>query len=181
MGCTVTRQARQRSFNFCFDFVTIVKRRVGAVAAGAIVAIATLAMPIVPAFGSSLSECDATPSIHVTVNDIRTPSGQIVADLHGDDPDTFLKKGSKLSRTRIEVEGDHVSFCIPVAAPGRYAVAVYHDVNANRKFDKNLLGLPKEPYGVSNNPRVYLRAPKFDEAAIDVDGRTVDIAILLND
>ena len=35
-------------------------------------------------------------------------------------------------------------------APGRYAVAAYHDVNGNGELDKVPPGLPTEPYGFSN-------------------------------
>ncbi|MEP6360832.1 MAG: DUF2141 domain-containing protein, partial [Balneola sp.] len=34
---------------------------------------------------------------------------------------------------------------------GEYAIAVYHDKNENGKIDTNLLGIPKEDYGFSNN------------------------------
>ncbi len=36
---------------------------------------------------------------------------------------------------------------------GEYAIAVYHDKNKNGKLDTNLLGIPKEDYGFSNNAR----------------------------
>ena len=52
--------------------------------------------------------------------------------------------------------------------PGTYAITVYHDRNANRRFDKNWLGMPKEDWGVSNNVRPRLRAPRFNEAMLDV-------------
>ncbi len=53
--------------------------------------------------------------------------------------------------------------------PGRYAITVYHDTNDNRRFDKNWLGLPKEAWGVSNNVRPRLRAPRFAEATFDLE------------
>lgn len=36
---------------------------------------------------------------------------------------------------------------------GEYAIAVYHDKNKNGKIDTNLLGIPKEDYGFSNDAR----------------------------
>ncbi|MBI1262741.1 MAG: DUF2141 domain-containing protein [Rhizobiales bacterium] len=51
---------------------------------------------------------------------------------------------------------------------GTYAVAVSHDLNGNRKTDTNFLGIPKEAWGVSNNVRPNLRAPRFDEAAFNL-------------
>ena len=52
--------------------------------------------------------------------------------------------------------------------PGTYAITVYHDRNDNRRFDKNWLGIPREGWGVSNNVRPRLRAPRFDEAMLDL-------------
>lgn len=52
---------------------------------------------------------------------------------------------------------------------GTYAVAVIHDVNGNRKVDTNLLGIPKEGYGFSNNARSLFRAPRFHDAAFAHD------------
>lgn len=48
---------------------------------------------------------------------------------------------------------------------GTYAVAVIHDLNGNRRVDTNLLGIPREGYGFSNNARSLFRAPRFQEAA----------------
>ncbi|WP_198148187.1 DUF2141 domain-containing protein [Elstera litoralis] len=63
-------------------------------------------------------------------------------------------------------------------APGRYALAVSHDRNGNRRLDENFFGIPTEAWGVSGNIRPSLRAPRFDEAAFSVaaDG-TTEIAI----
>ena len=47
---------------------------------------------------------------------------------------------------------------------GQYAVSVFHDENMNEKLDKNLVGIPKEGYGASNNPGRKMRAPTFEEA-----------------
>jgi uncharacterized protein (DUF2141 family) len=47
---------------------------------------------------------------------------------------------------------------------GEYAVSVFHDENMNEKLDKNLMGIPKEGYGASNNPGRKMRAPTFEEA-----------------
>lgn len=49
--------------------------------------------------------------------------------------------------------------------PGKYALAVYHDANDDRKLNTNALGIPKEGYGFSNNVRPRFSAPRFEEAA----------------
>jgi uncharacterized protein (DUF2141 family) len=63
--------------------------------------------------------------------------------------------------------------------PGWYAVAVYHDQNNNGQLDKKIFGIPKEPYGFSNNIRPTVSAPKFDECKIQVQGEDKVITIKL--
>lgn len=52
--------------------------------------------------------------------------------------------------------------------PGRYAIVVIHDENENQKLDRNLLGIPKEGFGFSNNPRVVFSAPSWQAASTEV-------------
>jgi uncharacterized protein (DUF2141 family) len=51
--------------------------------------------------------------------------------------------------------------------PGRYALSVYLDENRNHRLDKNSLGIPKEPVGASNNPKIHVGMPHFDECSFD--------------
>lgn len=60
---------------------------------------------------------------------------------------------------------------------GRYAIAIAHDLNGNRRVDTNLIGLPTEPWGVSNNVRPNLRAPRFDEAVFTIGADAKDVVI----
>jgi len=46
-----------------------------------------------------------------------------------------------------------------------YAVSVFHDENYNGKLDTNLLGIPREGVGASNDARGNFRPPKFGAAA----------------
>jgi uncharacterized protein (DUF2141 family) len=61
--------------------------------------------------------------------------------------------------------------------PGRYAIIVIHDENANGRLDKNFFGVPTEPYGFSNHAQGFLGPPSFDDAAIVLDGRN-DAAVV---
>lgn len=51
--------------------------------------------------------------------------------------------------------------------PGIYAISCFHDVNGNGKLDVNLLGIPTEPYGFSNNARPKFRAPSWSESKFE--------------
>jgi uncharacterized protein (DUF2141 family) len=57
-----------------------------------------------------------------------------------------------------------VTVTIPDLPEGDYAVSVGHDVNRNHKVDKNIFGVPKEQWGMSNNPHATIKAPSFKTA-----------------
>ena len=58
-----------------------------------------------------------------------------------------------------------------------YAVAIFHDKNSNDKFD-TFFSIPKEKFGFSNNARVFLGPPKFEDASIFV-GQNSSVEIMI--
>lgn len=113
-------------------------------------------------------------SVLVQVHGVRSDRGALVAVLYGDNPGDFLKKGARLARERVPARVGSVALCLGAPRSGVYAVAVYHDENDNRRFDRSWIGLPSEGFGVSNNPRPFLRPPTHRESAFEVGtGRTV--------
>jgi uncharacterized protein (DUF2141 family) len=63
-----------------------------------------------------------------------------------------------------------VTVTVPGLPSGDYAVAIAHDVNKNHKLDKNLFGVPKEQWGMSNNPHATVKAPSFSTAKFSLTG-----------
>ncbi|PLK44761.1 DUF2141 domain-containing protein [Emticicia sp. TH156] len=63
-------------------------------------------------------------------------------------------------------------------SPGQYSVRVYHDVNGNQKLDTNLIGIPKEPWGMSNNVKAVLGPPDFKESLFWLkEDKTIEIVL----
>jgi uncharacterized protein (DUF2141 family) len=67
---------------------------------------------------------------------------------------------------------------VPGVPPGRWAVQGFHDENDNEEFDQNLLGLPQEGFGFSNNPPLRGK-PRYAESAIDVREPKTEISLRL--
>jgi uncharacterized protein (DUF2141 family) len=59
---------------------------------------------------------------------------------------------------------------------GRYAISLIHDENGNGKLDTRLM-IPREGYGFSRDAPVRMGPPKFAQAAFDVAGEPVRLAI----
>ena len=53
-----------------------------------------------------------------------------------------------------------------------YAIAIFHDKNSNDEFD-TFFSIPKEKFGFSNNARVFLGPPKFEDASIFVGQNSI--------
>ncbi len=65
--------------------------------------------------------------------------------------------------------------------PGTYAASVYEDLNGNQKLDRNLIGIPKEPVGVSENSSKHFGPPRFDDCSFRLGRTAQTIAITLVD
>ncbi len=115
--------------------------------------------------------------VRVTVNGVG--SGGILSVELYHDPDNFLNKKGRTKRIRIPAsEGQH-TVCFDLEKQGTYAVAAYHDVDGNRKLNKKWNMMPKEPFGLSNNPEQDFGFPEFSDSAFTTDTLGADISINL--
>ena len=79
-------------------------------------------------------------------------------------------------RSSTRADGTYVLADVPA---GDIALLVYVDENDNGVIDKNFIGIPKEPLGISNNYRPK-GPPVFSRAAIpiaDGEAESIDIAL----
>lgn len=130
---------------------------------------------------TSQTSCDeSTPeTIQVTVEKVRSSKGLITAVLYSDDPKTFLKRGARLDRIRVDAREGETTLCLRAPAAGRYSVALYHDENGNEEFDRDFLGIPSEGYGFSQNPGFRFGKPDVEETLFTIDGTPVSLRIAM--
>ena len=55
---------------------------------------------------------------------------------------------------------------------GNYSIRVMHDVDGNGKLNTNMVGMPREPWGFSNNARGSFGPPKWQDTVFEVRGDT---------
>ncbi len=56
---------------------------------------------------------------------------------------------------------------------GKYAIRFFHDENANGKMDTNMMGVPIESYGFSNNAKgLFGSPPEFSKMIFDASKNT---------
>lgn len=93
-------------------------------------------------------------------------------------PGKAFPEGEPMEGKRVDATSGSVKTVFSVE-PGEYAVAVYHDENGNGKMDKRMFGIPKEPYGFSNDFRPTMSAPKFKDCQFKVgsEGKTISVKL----
>lgn len=106
--------------------------------------------------------------IQVVVDGMRNASGDLAITLYPDIPSRFLAHHGSLYVGRVKAVAGTTTGCIFVPKPGVYAIAIYHDENANGKFDRSGIGLPDEGYGFSNNPTTLFGLPSFRSVRLNI-------------
>jgi len=101
----------------------------------------------------------------INISNIKTKKGSIQIGLY-DDPKVFPEVGKEMQRFYIEVDSKDFSYTLKDLQKGTYAIAIYHDLNNDKECNTNFIGIPKEPYGFSNNIKPVFSAPSFKKTAI---------------
>jgi len=131
-----------------------------------------------PAVALAQSPC---PGIHVKILDIRNSTGAVACALFESTegfPTEYLHFATNIMVIKVRDKQARCDFeDIP---PGTYALAIVHDENMNGKLDTNVLGIPKEGYGFSNDAKALLGAPSFSAASFPYNGENLDLTIDLN-
>ena len=123
----------------------------------------------VPAFAAPVADACAGPlpagqlRLRVSVEGVKSAKGNVTVTVYADDERQFLAKGGKSARQRVPAKTPRTEACFQLPVAAHYAVAVYHDANNDRDFNRNLLGLPAEGYGFSRDPESLIGLPKLEQ------------------
>ena len=92
-----------------------------------------------------------------------------------DTKEHFLKKGKG---THTVVKDKKAVAYFKNLKKGDYAVSLFHDENDNKIMDTKIFGIPKEPYGFSNDATGFMGPPKFKDAKFNLDtDKTITIRV----
>jgi uncharacterized protein (DUF2141 family) len=157
------------------DQKTMSKSSFPLVVAGAALVVAASAFAMPAPAGAAGACTPGKPSVIVHLAGLKQATGRVKLSLYGSDSRRWLAKGGKISKVKVSVTGRSMDVCVPVPAPGRYAVAVHHDLNTNGSRDRQDGG------GYSRNPKVSLLNPKpaFGKAAFVVGNGPAKVGVTL--
>lgn len=119
---------------------------------------------------------NAEPSSTLTVqiNGIEHQKGEICLRVYSSEKGFPYGDNSEVQSGCTQIKGSSLTKQFSGLKPGNYAVAVVDDQNGNHKLDKDFLGIPKEGFGISNNPTVSITTgtPKFRDASFSLRKNT---------
>lgn len=138
----------------------------GHTAALAILGVIALASPALADEGCEGVRTEGASKLTVQVGGIRAARGEVAITVYADDKRRFLARGGKLLRVRTPAAATvRACFWLP---PKNYAIAVYHDADGDRDFDRNMVGMPAEGFGFSNNPETMIGLPPLGKVRFRV-------------
>ncbi len=146
-------------------------------------AVAALCLPTLgaaQALGPNPSLCESgrEPTILVRVAGLKNRAGTVRVRTFNGGPDTYFNK--KFAQKRLEYTvpaSGPIEICVPVGAPGTYAVDVRHDINNNGDTDRS------DGIGASGNPKFSLmsvlfgRKPPASQVQVSVSSGTTVVPI----
>ena len=146
---------------------------------------------VVSCFALCAVQAALAADITVEIEGLRSEDGTIMLGLydmaeafdmalkHYEQPDGFIKDTGRVLGAAIRVDTGIVHSTLTGLKPGRYAVILFHDENQDGRLDKNLLGIPVEGFGFSNNVIGFLGPPSFEDAAITLGAEPVTTRVEL--
>lgn len=103
----------------------------------------------------------------VTIEDVRSENGALLVEVL-DSEDAWKDEAPPLAQRIVTPVMPETTFELALV-PGAYGIRVYQDLDEDRELDTNAFGLPREPYGFSNDARGRFGPPRWSDARLEVE------------
>ena len=99
--------------------------------------------------------------LEIKINNLESNKGPIYIRILDENENPVIVGKSPVINYSSEISFDSIS-------AGKYAIQFFHDENENQKMDFNLIGIPKEKFGSSNDVKPILGPPKFEKMLFEI-------------
>ena len=100
-------------------------------------------------------------SLEMEINNLKSNIGPLYIRILDENENPVIVGTSSVINYSSKISFDSIS-------PGKYAIQFFHDENENQKMDFNLIGIPKEKFGSSNDVKPILGPPKFEKMLFEI-------------
>ena len=108
-----------------------------------------------------ITEIRGDISLEMEINNLESNKGPIYIRILDENENPVIVGTSPVINYSSEISFDSIS-------AGKYAIQFFHDENENQKMDFNLIGIPKEKFGSSNDVKPILGPPKFEKMLFEI-------------
>lgn len=148
--------------------------------------LAGVAIPSTPDLGKAQGQCRADengPAFLVDVTGLKDRKGRLKLELYPANDQDFLADdniliaaGKAFRRVELAVPASGaIELCIRAPEPGRYALSLMHDRDANRRFSLSIDGI-----GFAGNPKLGWSKPRAAAASATVGPTPARINVRIN-
>ena len=108
-----------------------------------------------------ITELRGDISLEMEINNLKSNKGPIYIRILDENENPVIVGTSQVVNYSSRISFDSIS-------SGKYAIQFFHDENENQKMDFNLIGIPKEKFGSSNDVKPILGPPKFEKMLFEI-------------
>lgn len=112
-------------------------------------------------------------TVTVVIENLKSTEGKVSAALY--DESSFMR-AAPLQGAEAEPTEKSITLIFKNVQPGDYGVITLHDLNGNGRMDFEANGMPKEPYGTSNNV-MAMGPPNFSDSKFSVGTEDISLTI----
>jgi uncharacterized protein (DUF2141 family) len=126
----------------------------------------------------AVSEPGKTGDVVITITNLKNTKGHIGVRLYNKKEGFPSSDKNVFKQTLLKISDSRTATYVFQDLPyGDYALIAIHDENSNMDMDKNIFGYPKEGLCTSNNVRLKLGPPTFDQTKFTLNNTKSEIAI----
>ena len=102
----------------------------------------------------------------VTIADVRSTDGTLLVQVF-DGEEGFAGRAEPVGQYMLEPQAPEVTFEVELP-PGTYGMRVMQDLDDDMEMDTNLIGIPTEPWGFSNDAVGNFGPPGWDAVTFEL-------------
>ena len=120
-------------------------------------------------YSTVLTQIIAAETLTIAVSNVTAAEGRVMIQIMSSEAE-FKGDAPAIASIMQRAQPGEMSFTTTNLPAGEYAIRVMHDINDNDKLDSNFVGMPTEPWGMSNNARGNFGPPRWQDVKFDLQG-----------
>lgn len=135
------------------------------------------AIALLPLLLIGLGAPQEAPVLEVHISQVRSAKGRILLSVYSDPTEYPYKPFRTCPVDKDSLKNGNLTARIHGLTPGTYALGLLDDENDSGNTEYNILGIPKEGFGFSNNQKPLFSKPDYDKLTFKVGPGLTRISI----